>query len=203
MILLPWILAIALVCGAALWLRRLHNTRSLRRQLATVQIATELWRQSRVLPQGILSSPIRDALSMVFTNSAARLADGPFARLAETLTSQALEIRVSSRPAGTPVAASVPANLGRMLESLKTLLARASGAGLVQPREYALASSALTLAVELANVDILVVEARRALVLRERSRSDQLKAQVLAMCARLPAKTAEEVRKRVQAHLAA
>jgi len=59
------------------------------------------------------------------------------------------------------------------------------------------------LAMELAGVDILVQEAQVAAVLKEKERSEQLKAQALAHCARLPAKTAEEVRRRVQATLAA
>lgn len=195
-----WLLFLSALAGAGILLRRRLLAHRIERQIQAVRLATELGRQLKVIPGNLLSWPMRDGCGIILENTA-RLIDGsPLASLADGLRHDARLLRASR---ATPAAALLPANIRRLFENLERQLARASTLRLIEAREYALAHSAVLLAMELAGVDILVQEARVAAVLKEKERSEQLKAQALARCARLPAKTAEEVRKRVQASVAA
>lgn len=199
---LTYVISLALLVAATsggVLLRRYLISRRLQRQLASVRLTTELWRQINLLPANLVSRPVRDAVATVFATTATLLTGSPFASMVENLRSQANQIRLR-RPA--PAATLLPANIGRLFEKVEQQLARASALNLLSARDYALANSAIVLARELAGVDILVQESQVAAVLKDHERSEQLRAQALARCARLPAKTAEEVRRRVQASAA-
>ncbi len=194
-----WLILLTAVAAGTFFLRRHRQARKMDRQMQSLRIASELGRQIKVISTSLLSWPMREGCAIVFETTAALLASSPLESLADNLRREARLLR-ASRP--TASATLLPANIRRQFENVERQLVRVSQLKLIQAREYALAHSAMVLAMELAGVDILVQEARVASVLKEKERSELLKAQALACCARLPAKTAEEMRKRVHASVA-
>ncbi|MBM4205288.1 MAG: hypothetical protein FJ194_14230 [Gammaproteobacteria bacterium] len=200
MVYVIWLLFFIGLGISGFFLRRRMHANHLERQILAVRLATDLSRQIKVIPANLLSWPMRDGLAIVLESTAALVAGSPLGSLTDSLQKDARQLRASRSTAAVTL---LPANIRRLFENLDRQLARAGELRLIGTREYALAHTAIVLAMELAGVDILVQEAQVAAVLKEKERSEQLKAQALAHCARLPAKTAEEVRRRVQATLAA
>jgi hypothetical protein len=195
-----WLLLFSALTVAGFFWRRRWHAKHLERQIQAVRLATDLTRQIKVIPANLISWPMRDGLAIVLETAATLVERSPLETLADSLRRDARQLRASRI---TAPATLLPANIRRLFGNLDQLLARAGELRLIGSREYALAHSAIVLAMELAGVDILVQEAQVAAVLKEKERAEQLKAQALARCARLPSKTAEEVRRRVQATLAA
>ena len=207
MVIVYWLVVVAAVATGGVFGYRHWRQRQLHRQLSAIQITSDLWRAVSIVPDAMLPAAVRTAVVSALKQAAERLAEGPFARYAATLKQQAVFVARGSAnadaiPEVTAVRSGASRDTGSALRAMEHLLRQAAVIELISARESALAISSLRLAHELASVEWLVQEARRAMLLREKSRMEALKAQALAQCARLPAKTAEEVRKRVHAGLA-
>ncbi len=208
MVFVYWSLTIgALAAGGAFGYRYLRQ-RTLQGHLSAIQITSDLWRCVTGLSDHLLPQSVRGAIVTALRQAASRLEGGPFARYGATLLQQASFLaRGSSNQQAIPevmfARPGSPQDSSSTLRTIEQLLKQAAAIDLITHRDAAMAHSSLRLAHELASVDWLVQEARRAMLLRERPRMEALKAQALAHCARLPSKTAEEVRKRVQSGLAA
>lgn len=208
MVLVYWLLALGALAAAGVFGYRFWRQRTLQGHLSAVQITSDLWRCVSALPEHLLPQAVRSAVVGSLRQAAIRLQNGPFERYAATLSQQATFLsRGSSNHQAIPeVMFARPGSAQDSAGTLRTieqLMKQAAAIDLITHRESAMVKSSLRLVHEIANVEWLVQEARRALVLRERPKMEALKAQALAYCARLPAKTAEEVRKRVNSGLAA
>lgn len=208
MVLVYWLLALGVLGTAGVFGYRFWRQRTLQGQLSAVQITSDLWRCVSALPEHLLPQAVRSAVVGSLRQAAIRLQNGPFERYSATLVQQAtfLSRAPNNHQAIPEVMFARPGSAQDSAGTLRTieqLMKKAAAIDLITHKESAMVKSSLRLAHEIANVEWLVQEARRALVLRERPRMEALKAQALAHCSRLPAKTAEEVRKRVQSGLAA
>ncbi len=207
MVIATWLLTLGALTAGSLFGYRYWRQRTLQSQLSAVQITSDLWRCVAALPEHLLPQTVRAAVVSSLRQAASRLQDGPFERYSATLVQQAgFLARSSANHQAVPEVLFARSGSGQdsagTLRTIEQLMKQAAAIQLITHREAAMAKSSLRLAHEIANVEWLVQEARRAMVLRERPRMEALKAQALVHCARLPAKTAEEVRKRVQSGLA-
>jgi|GEM_PF-2501234 len=207
MVIVSWLLTLGVLAGAGAFGYRYWRQRTLQSHLSAVQITSDLWRCVSTLPEHLLPQTVRAAVASSLRQAARRLHDGPFERYSATLSQQATFLARSSAnhhavPEVMFARAGSAQDSAGTLRTIEQLIKQAAAVQLITHRDAALARSSLRLAHEIANVEWLVQEARRAMVLHERPRMEALKAQALAQCSRLPAKTAEEVRKRVQSGLA-
>lgn len=207
MIIVYWLVALSVLSAAGVFGYRYSRQRMLHGHLSAVQITSDLWRCVAALPEHLLTQSVREAVVNSLREAAARLHDSPFERYSATLAQQAsfLARNASNHQAIPEVMFTRPGSAqdsAGTLRTLEQLMKQAAAINLITHRQAAMVKSSLRLALEIANVEWLVQEARRAMMLRERPRMEALKAQALVHCARLPAKTAEEVRKRVQSGLA-
>ena len=208
MVFVYWLLALGALASAGVFGYRLWRQRTLQHQLSAVQITSDLWRCVSALPEHLLPQAVRSAVVGSLRQAATRLQNGPFERYSATLAQQAtfLSRGASNHQSIPEVMFARPGSAQDSASTLRTieqLMKQAAAIDLITHRESAMVKSSLRLATEIANVEWLVQEARRAMILREHPRMEALKAQALAHCARLPAKTAEEVRKRVNSGLSA
>lgn len=208
MVVVYWLLALGALAAAGVFEYRFWRQRTLQGQLSTIQITSDIWRCVSGLPEHLLPQAVRSAVVGSLRQAATRLHNGPFDRYSATLTQQAtfLSKGSSNHQAIPEVMFARPGSAQDFAGTLRTieqLMKQAAAIDLITHRESAVVKSSLKLAHEIANVEWLVQEARRALVLRERPRMEALKARALAHCHRLPAETTEEVRKRLHSGLAA
>ncbi|MCP5180212.1 MAG: hypothetical protein H6993_13780 [Pseudomonadales bacterium] len=188
---------------AAVFGFRRYRTLVVKRQLRIVKGTSAITRCLQSIPITLLPLPVREALIHIYMATSERLAHGIFERYASSLPGHIATLHkavADARRADRPIAP-VHAETAAALRDLREHIIACSKLDLLGPRQLALASSALHLAEELAGVELLMQEAQRAMILHERTRSEELRALALARCARLPLKTAEETRRRVEAGL--
>ncbi len=196
---ISWALAFSglAVVAAVLWRRRRSRSKFLT-ATAVVRLTNEIWNIANAVPPQLLSAPLRDAISVLFTSYAEYIANTQLAAYGAKLAERAALVHRLPKTSNTIEAFK---GADQRFTRLANLLDIARTQGHLDQREHALARVAAGLSAELASIDSLCLQAEHALSLRSTAEAMHLHKRALAACERLPQQTAGEVRRRIDSRL--